>query len=126
MIDTFNYWGDEGAIRLGDLITLFESLDPDRVIHLSWWMPHSYRGYYRDLGLIITRDNTVRSMLADLKDALGTTYQGWKGGDFTMTENVGVFVVPDEGCTGLPITAALLRIMLEIPGDPWPWGMAQR
>lgn len=34
----------------------------------------------------------LSAVLKELKDALGKTYTGWKGGDFTMTKNTPVWV----------------------------------
>ncbi len=50
--------------------------------------PHSYRGYYSDLSFE-TGDgfSTVAQISAMLKSALGQTFEGYKGGDFTMGED---------------------------------------
>lgn len=50
--------------------------------------PHSYRGYYNHLafstiGVLVTVDD----LLARCMDAVGRTFTGYKGGDFTMTRD---------------------------------------
>ncbi len=57
--------------------------------------PHSYRGYYSDLSL--TPSNTkgsVADLLAELQAALGSTFEGYKGGDFLMGADTPVWVSP--------------------------------
>lgn len=48
---------------------------------------NSYRGYYSDLAIQPSRPgrlNTVAKLLAALEGALGETFEGYKGGEFTM------------------------------------------
>lgn len=55
----------------------------------------SWRGSYAELALgYIEDDNhtTAESLLNQCKSAIGKTYQGYKGGDFTMDENTPVWV----------------------------------
>lgn len=45
----------------------------------------SYRGYYSDLALTPNGAlDTVGALLHELRDALGQTFEGYKGGDFLM------------------------------------------
>lgn len=53
---------------------------------------HSYRGYYSELAFEPAENVLISSMLAGLKDALGKTYQGYKGGDYKMHEWVDVWI----------------------------------
>ena len=47
--------------------------------------PHSYRGYYERLALQpVGGPTTAADVIALLNVADGETYQGYKGGDFTM------------------------------------------
>lgn len=77
---------------LGELIAALKAEDPDKMVPLGFGNPHSYRGYYEQLAFEPQRDRTVGDMLADAQSALGATYQGWKGGDFTMTESTDVWL----------------------------------
>lgn len=48
----------------------------------------SYRGYYSDLSIAPTGERkTVSDLLDTMKAALGATFMGYKGGDFTMKED---------------------------------------
>lgn len=100
---------------LGELITLLEAVpDKDRVLPLGFHRPHSYRGYYEDLAFEVT-DNSpaVRDMLADAKSALGETFQGWKGGDYTADEYTPVWIVDEQGSCGETLGALLLHLLLD-------------
>lgn len=71
-------------LDLAGLIAALENEDPDRVLPLGFHEPHSYRGYYEQLAFEPARDIRIGDMLAAARSALGATYQGYKGGDFTM------------------------------------------
>lgn len=71
---------------LKDLIELLEKYDADKTVAVGFGNPHSYRGYYDQLAFEPVENTTVGEMLFAAKSAMGTTYQGWKGGDFTMGE----------------------------------------
>ena len=47
----------------------------------------SYRGYYSDLAFSTGAPPTVAEFLARCQAAIGKTYEGYKGGDFTMEES---------------------------------------
>ena len=57
---------------------------------------HCYRGYYEDLALGYESERkelmTVAQFLPMLKDRLGCTFTGYKGGDYIMTEDTVVWV----------------------------------
>jgi hypothetical protein len=67
---------------------------------------HSYRGYYEQLAIgfgpfIEGRGQcypTVGALLAALDQAIGSTYEGWKGGDFVMHDWSTLWVA-QEGTT---------------------------
>ncbi|GAB2866240.1 hypothetical protein [Hymenobacter ruber] len=69
---------------LHDLITALEKQDPSIVVKHGFHNPHSWRGIYSELAFEPTENISVGDMLAAAKSALGTTYEGWKGGDFVM------------------------------------------
>jgi len=55
----------------------------------------SWRGSYSELALGFDRESSemrADKILKELKSAIGKTYQGWKGGDFTMNEDTPVWV----------------------------------
>ena len=96
---------------LKDLIATLEAADPEQVLPLGFGNPHSYRGYYDDLAFEPLADVTVGSMLADARHALGSTFEGWKGGDFTMTEYTDCWLAR-HGAAGEGIGSVLLALML--------------
>jgi len=72
---------------LGELITrLREEPDPSRRLSMGFRNPHSYRGFYEQLAFEVAENVTVGEMLTIAEPALGATYQGWKGGDYTMRD----------------------------------------
>lgn len=94
-------------LTLGQLIAALEPLDPALPVVLDpaycsrlaldvdWSIenPHSYRGYYEDLAFEPTPvPQTVAKVLFAAQGALGNTYEGWKGGWFTMHEQTPVWV----------------------------------
>lgn len=46
--------------------------------------PHSYRGYYADLAFEDGKPTTLGAFRKAARKALGATFEGYKGGDFTM------------------------------------------
>ena len=58
--------------------------------------PHSYRGIYRDLAFEIKKFTEYPCIMGEfntaLEKAIGSTYTGYKGGDFTMSKNTNVWV----------------------------------
>lgn len=95
-------------MNLGDLITALESIPPDTVALNGFANPHSYRGYYDQLAFEPESNVTVAAMLAAAHEAVGTTYQGWKGGDYTMDTSTTVWLAVEGGC-GRPITETFIR-----------------
>lgn len=71
-------------MTLDELIAELEKHDPDKVLPLGFHNPHSYRGDYMDLAFEPKANITVGFMLASARTARGTTFQGYKGGDYTM------------------------------------------
>ena len=70
---------------LNDLIDRLEELPQDMPILLG--EADSYRGYYSDLAfapLYDTEPRTVKEALDAAEDAHGKTFEGYKGGEFTM------------------------------------------
>lgn len=99
-------------LTLGEVIDRLKGEDPERRVPLGFARPHSYRGYYHDLAFEIERDVTVGEMLAAAYGALGSTYEGWKGGDYTMDSHTDVWLVREEGDVGESMGAVLLDLML--------------
>lgn len=83
-------------MTIGKLIDVLESMYRNTPVNLG--DPHSYRGYYSDLGLTPC-DATVQDLLNDCRSAMGRVFYGYKGGEFIMHENTPVWVA-SWGSTG--------------------------
>lgn len=102
-------------LTLGDLIARLERENrehPGKRIRIGFIHPHSYRGDYADLAVEIGHDVTIEDMLKDVQFALGQTYEGWKGGDYTMHEHTQVWLVDERGDCGESLGAVLLELLL--------------
>lgn len=71
-------------MSLEEIIKAFESADQSYIPVMGFNNPHSYRGDYTDLGVEPAYGASVGDMLRTLREALGSTYEGWKGGEYTM------------------------------------------
>lgn len=69
------YWWDEEVLGIDSFP------DPTRL--------NSYRGYYEELAIPGSTEEarSIDVWLKWLREANGTTYQGYKGGDYVMTRN---------------------------------------
>jgi|SRR5690606_15601511 len=99
-------------MTLGELIKALGAEDPAKVVRRGFTHPHSYRGYYHDLAFEPAYDVSVGEMLADAYSALGETYEGWKGGDFTMGRDTECWLSWEGTCSDDAITTESLAEML--------------
>ena len=97
---------------LKELIAALEAADSRMVVPHGFTNPHSYRGYYEQLAFEPAQNVTVDRMLADARFALDATFEGYKGGDFTMTEDTDCWLAT-WGALGETLGPTLLRLMLE-------------
>lgn len=98
-------------MELGELITALEVEDPRKVVPHGFGEPHCWRWDYSELAFDPAQNVTVASMLAHARSAVGTTYQGWKGGDYTMALDSDCYLAePRE--IGETLGPTLLRLML--------------
>lgn len=92
-------------MNLGELIDALKKADPDLIVADGFCAPHSYRGYYDHVAFEPRRDVSVRHMLAAAESAVGATYEGWKGGTYTMDRDSVVHIAKeghtDEAYEGL-------------------------
>lgn len=98
-------------MTLTELIEALEAEDPTRILPDGFTNPHSYRGYYDEVAFEPATDVSVGAMLADARTALGATFQGWKGGDYTMSGWTDCWLAV-QGCTGETLGPLLLRLMI--------------
>jgi len=98
-------------LDLESLITRLRA-EPDHVVAVGFHNPHSYRGYYTDLAFEVCGPTTIDHLLAVAEGALGVTFTGWKGGDYTMRDYTSVWLVREEGECGESLGAVLLELLL--------------
>lgn len=86
-------------MRLGDLIDAIEACPPTWHVYFDFCqcVPTtlaSYRGFYDHLAIAFETDGqmAVEALLAELRQAVGNVFWGYKGGEYTMTENTPVWV----------------------------------
>lgn len=77
---------EENRVTLGQLIEELRKHEPKKVVRKGFANPHSYRGYYDQLAFEPAHRVSVEYMLTLAEGALGETYTGWKGGEYTMDE----------------------------------------
>lgn len=78
-------------MTLGELIEALEALAPDRAISVGG-EADSYRGYYSDLAFEPGMSGTVGELLATCRDAMGKSFEGYKGGDYYMAANTPIWL----------------------------------
>lgn len=100
-------------MTLGELIQELEKVEPNLIAEEGFGNGHSYRGYYNDCAFEPMPNQTFGEMLAAAKRVLNTTQQGWKGGDYVMTEHVEVYLA-EEGSTGDGMSPLLIRLMASV------------
>lgn len=71
----------------------------------------SYRGYYTDIQIEFAHakhgdinTTTVGNLISDLSEAIGKTYTGYKGGDFTMSKITPVWIDNYGRCRNIVVT----------------------
>lgn len=72
---------------LGHIIDRLRAVHPAKVCRIGFHRPHSYRGDYSDLAFEPAEAITVAEMLKAAKSAEEATYEGYKGGEYTMDEH---------------------------------------
>lgn len=86
-------------MMLGRLIKLLEGQIPENEClvlapkRLSPGSAHSYRGYYDQLAFDVSEDiSTVAVFLGKLRDCVGKTFTGYKGGEYLMDLSTQVWI----------------------------------
>jgi hypothetical protein len=99
-------------LGLGQLIERLSREDPERILPIGFADPHSFRGYYSDVAFEPRRNISIGEMLAAARSALGATYSGWKGGDYTMTEWTDCWIANEGDSSDNRIGPLLLELLL--------------
>lgn len=89
------------GLTLGELIAELKKVPGELSIKIAAPMDlvptevHSYRGYYSDLAIDFEcsySTKTVKEFLPTLEEAVGKTFEGYKGGDFHMPAATPIWV----------------------------------
>ena len=103
---------EQGAMTLGEILDDLETRPQDYRLGVQWvhgvsgiGEVDSYRGYYKDLAI---EPGPVTSLvevgLGVLRQAVGSTVEGYKGGEFLITRESRVWVSTCGDCSGLMVT----------------------
>lgn len=111
-------WAHQPYLVLDDLIARLEREDPTRVLPLGFNNPHSFRGDYMDLAFEPAADIPVRDVLAAARSALGATYTGWKGGEYTMNGYSRSWIAKEGESGDNLIGPLLLELLLAFEPEP--------
>lgn len=85
-------------MTLGAIIDRLKQFEPEAMID-GIAFPHSYRGYYSDLAFEkIEYQRTAIALLEDCRSVLGMTLQGYKGGDYDMSQSTPVWIASYGSC----------------------------
>jgi hypothetical protein len=112
-----NVTTDEFSSYLGlaELIARLELEDPTRILPIGFAEPHSFRGIYTDLAFEPRRDIAIGDMLTAARSALGTTYEGYKGGEYTMREHADCWIANHGEGGDNKLGPLLLELLLAQP-----------
>lgn len=105
-------WGT--SLSLGQAIAMCEAADQDKVLPFGITHPHSYRGFYEDVAFERTEPQTVREFVAVLRSALGQSYEGWKGGHYTMDEHSDAWFATEGSTSDSPFSRLLFEVLLDM------------
>lgn len=95
---------------LGQMIEALEALPEDMPVEAIGEL-ESYRGYYSDLSFDTgsTSHPTVVDVLEDCREAMGSSFTGYKGGDFWMTGNTPLWDSAYGRASGLKVMGLDVR-----------------
>jgi len=100
---------EAGQWTLGMLRDFLETVDEELIVYVNGVIAqsitiNSYRGYYEDAALGVNEGGgipvTAGDLLQIVKDAIGVTYVGYKGGEFLFEEDTLVWIAPWGMATG--------------------------
>ena len=105
-----------GTMTLGELIDAISAAAPSKSVSFDFYRMsptelRSYRGYYEHLavGFSEAGQKDAVDFLEQLMGAVGSTFEGYKGGSYRMTRDTPVWVANlgdcrDTGIVGVQIT----------------------
>lgn len=96
-------------LTLQGVIDYLSKYDDRYVVEFGLGMPHSYRGFYEQLAFPVQANVSIAEMRSRAQDAIGQTFIGYKGGNYTMQPDTLCWAVQQKGETGEPLTIRHLR-----------------
>ena len=99
-------------MTIKELIKILEKEDPNRIMKKGFHQAHAYRGFYAELAVEPAENVLIKEMIETLKGALSMTFEGYKGGMYTMYETTDVWMAM-WGDLGYPLSPGLLECWLE-------------
>ncbi len=96
---------------LKDIIEELEKHPQETVVRQGFGRANSYRGDYNSIGFAPETYVSIGYMLHEARYAIGKTYQGWKGGEYTMDEYTDCYIAAN-GESGESIGKMLLGYIL--------------
>jgi hypothetical protein len=99
-------------LSLGGLIARLEIEDATRVVPIGFDYAHSFRGFYEQLAFEPRRIVTIGQMLATARSCVGATFEGYKGGDYVMTEYTTCWIANYGESSDNLLGPLLLELML--------------
>ncbi|MFI0934658.1 hypothetical protein ACH4RG_23410 [Streptomyces sp. NPDC021019] len=105
-------------MTLDELLTALGHADQTHVLPNGFNNPHSYRGYYDELAFEPAENISVADMAAAGWAAMDETFEGYKGGQFTMTGDTDCWLSFEGWAGGEPITTELLARLLAAGARP--------
>ena len=75
---------DDEILTLEQVISILKEYDKDSIVVDGFGEGDSYRGYYERVAFNPEKYVSIGSILKHAEKAVGTTYEGYKGGDFRM------------------------------------------
>jgi hypothetical protein len=103
---------------LKELIEQLSAMHPDLVIEFGFRSPHSHRGSYEQLAFEPARNVSIGEMLDHATNAMGQTFEGYKGGEYKMGEYTDCWLA-HYGCCGEELGPSLLAFMLGKTPTVW-------
>lgn len=97
-------------MNLKNLIEWLEKQSPNAIVPHGFGIPRSYRGYYDQLAFEPVENAVILDMLEHARSALGTTFTGYKGGEYTMDEWTECWIAEYGTSEGDKIGPTMLRL----------------
>lgn len=105
-------------MTLIEIVERLKKEDPNRAVPLGWDEAMSWRGDYYQLAVNPAKSVTVGAMIKVLEDAVGETFEGYKGGEFVMGKYTDVYLDQYGRSDGNRISYYLLEFMLGNTPEP--------